>query len=704
MTAAIQFERIAIGGSDGKDKQVIASWLTEEFFAQRTRFFMWIPVWLAAGIGLYFSLRFEPGLAHQLMAASLVIICLVPALGLRSIWRAAFWVPLLIGAGFLIANARAHLVAAPKLGWHYYGAVEGTVAHLDRSASNRLRVTLTNPVLELMSPRRTPRKLRVSLQPGLVQTEIVPGARIMLTASLSPPSGPVEPGGFDFQRKAWFVGLGATGYTRGPAVLAEPPRAGAISLRIFAIRMRISDLIRAQIPGQTGAFAAAIITGDRSTIDPAVMADLRRSNLAHLLAISGLHMGLLTGFIFAALRYGLALVPPLALRLPGKKIAAVVALFAGLSYLLISGANVATQRAFVMVAVMLVAVLVERPAITLRAVAIAAILILIARPESLFEPGFQMSFAATTALVATFERLNRSAFWWRFNSGKGRFWRGTAALVISSAIAGLATAPISALHFNQIAQFGLLANLLSVPVMGFVVMPAAVLSGLLSLIGAQGLALFVMGLGVRWILGVAGFVAGLDGAVTRIASAPVYVLALLAVAALVLVLWRGRLRLAGVPVAMLAFVLWSTSERPGMLITDNGRLVGLRLDSGRALNRDRGNGFAARTWLENDGDAASQQVAADRLAFTKDNWVISLGAQKIGYVWSKKAGLEMLEAQCGRVDILIAPNWSDALAGGCDVIAKARLRAGGAFALSVAQGGIKVVSAREMSGQRLWNR
>ena len=424
---------------------------------------------------------------------------------------------------------RVRFVAAPKLGWLYYGAVEGTISHIDRSTSDKPRVLLTDLVLAKIAPGKTPKRVRISVHSKIVGTDLQPGLRVMTTARLSPPAGPVEPGGFDFQRKAWFQRLGAVGYTKVPVLMAAPAQRNSASLYLFSLRMRISAFVQSQISGQPGAFAAAILTGDRSRIDPERMIDLRGSNLAHLLAISGLHMGLLTGFVFALVRYGLALWPTIALRLPVKKVAAVVSLLAGFAYLLLSGGNVATQRAFVMVSVMIVAVLIDRPAITLRAVALAAILILVAQPESLLEPGFQMSFAATTSLVATFEYLNRNPIY-RFRDGfLSQTAKWTVTLTVSSGIAGAATAPISAFHFNQIAQFGLIANLASVPVMGIVVMPAAVIAGILSVVGASGPAFAVMGLGVEWILGVAGYVSGLESATRAIPTAPTAALAILSV-------------------------------------------------------------------------------------------------------------------------------------------------------------------------------
>ncbi|MEJ6709740.1 MAG: ComEC/Rec2 family competence protein, partial [Amylibacter sp.] len=355
--------------------------------------------------------------------------------------RVLMWIPIFISIGFLLAVTRARTVNAPKLSWHYYGSVEGTVAHLNRSSSDKPRVTLIDPVLTKVSLYRTPKIVRVVLQSKTSGTALTPGARIMITASLSPPAGPVEPGGFDFQRKAWFDGLGATGYSRTPPMLSFPANPNTFRLQIFSLRMWVSKRIQIEILGQTGAFAAAIITGDRSHIDLALLTDLRQSNLAHLLAISGLHMGLLTGFIFAIVRLSIAAIQPLSVRWHAKKIGAVVALFAGLSYLLLSGANIVTQRAFVMVAVMLIAILLDRPAITLRAVVIAATIILFARPESLTQPDFQMSFATTTALVATFEALNRSQAWRNFNTGALRSAAPVFSLIIASAVAGAASAP-----------------------------------------------------------------------------------------------------------------------------------------------------------------------------------------------------------------------------------------------------------------------
>lgn len=672
--------------------------------AQRGRLFLWIPVCLSLGIGLYFLIDFEP------MAGLVQILCAVnaglfvfAAIDRNTTSAMLLRASVIILLGFLLAVLRSHLVAEPVLGWRYYGPIEGVIVGIDRSNANRPRVTLTELDLGKISKPRTPAFIRVSLHSDIGLNNLRPGARVRTTGNIAPPTGPVEPGGFDFQQYAWFKRLGAVGYSREPVELIAGPELNSYALRLFDLRMRIAAHVRSQIDGQTGAFAAAIVTGDRSAIDPAMLDDLRASNLAHLLAISGLHMGLLVGFIFGLVRYGFALVPVIALHYPTKKIGAVLALITGFAYLQISGAAVATERAFIMVGVMLVGVLLDRPAITLRAVAMAATVLLVFRPESLLQAGFQMSFAATTALVASFEFLKYQRHWQAVQFGKARIFQPFVALFIASLIAGAATAPFAAFHFNQFSQFGLIANLGSVPVMGLLVMPSAVVAGLLTPFGLESLPFWVMGHGVDWILGVAHFVAGLDGSVRYVPKGSNYVLPLFAFGAVLFILWHGIGRLLGPVLCMIAFGIWIVTPRPDVLISATGRLLGVVQNQKRALNRDRGNGFSARVWLENDGDKIEQVLAADRYADFSDEMMMDIGTVKLGYLWSKKAQFSELENYCQNTDILISPNWKQDLSGDCIHISQSYLRYNGSVAITFKDGQTKINTARQVTGARLWN-
>ncbi|PSL20659.1 ComEC/Rec2 family competence protein [Shimia abyssi] len=464
---------------------------------QRGYLFPWVPVWLAIGIGVFFSQPREPDVLVLLAAGGVGAFVFVGAAFLGAIGRIVAFALAMSAFGFCLAGARSHMVDAPVLGFRYYGPVEGRVVGLDRSASDAMRVTLADVRLFDVASDQTPARVRISLHGAETLAEPAPGMWVGMTAHLSPPSGPVEPGGFDFQRHAWFQRLGAVGYSRVPVVELGPRHRGA---HVFALRMRLSKAVQNRLPGAVGGFAAAVTTGDRSGMPVGTIEDLRISNLAHLLAISGLHMGLLAGFVFAAVRVGLAMIPAVALRVNSKKVAAVVALVASAGYLMLSGGSVSTQRAFLMTSVMLTAVLMDRRALSLRAVAVAAVLVLVLRPEALLGPGFQMSFAATTALIVVFGWLRE-----REVSFGPKWLQPVIAVVISSFVAGMATAPFAAVHFNQIAHFGLPANLLSVPIMGTVVVPAAVLAALLSPFGLEQVGLVPMSWGLEWILRVADF-------------------------------------------------------------------------------------------------------------------------------------------------------------------------------------------------------
>ncbi len=666
---------------------------------QRGHLFEWVPICLACGIGAYFSLKFEPELAVYLGLASAAVALLVVSRVLGDAFG-----PLAIGAalvfgGTLLAAHRAHDVAGPVLGWRYYGPIEGRVVNLDRSASDALRITLDAVVLEDTLPERTPTRVRISLHGDQSQSVTPePGMRIMTTGHLSPPGGPVEPGGFDFQRHAWFAELGAVGYSRVPVLAIAPASDGDAGMAVFQLRMAAADRVLDVLPGDTGGFAVAVTTGARSAISQQALDDLRASNLAHLLAISGLHMGLLTGFVFGLLRAGFALVPPLVLRIPARKMAAGGALIAASGYLALSGGNVATERAFIMVAVALCAVMVNRRAISLRAVAIAATIVLLLRPEALLGPGFQMSFAATTALVAVFGYMRDA----RITIGP-KWLQPVLGVLLASGISGLATAPIGAAHFNAISHYGLLANLLSVPVMGAVVVPAAVLAFCLLPVGLDWIGLWIMGIGLRWILEVGAFVAGLDGARSFVPGPGGVVLPTLALGFLWIVLWQGRLRVLGAVPVLAAFALWGVVQRPAALIAENGALVGVMTQEGRALSKPKGAGFIAKNWLENDGDPSDQVQAAAR--WHRGDRGAPLQNLYVRHLSGKRAIASFEDCNEGQIIVAsakITAHRSNTHA--CEIFDPPRLRETGAVAFYSEPDGLKMRTVRDVTGTRLWSR
>ncbi|NCU20892.1 ComEC/Rec2 family competence protein, partial [Candidatus Falkowbacteria bacterium] len=418
----------------------------------------------------------------------------------------------------------------------------------------------------------------------------------------------------------------------------------------------------------------------------------------HIISISGLHMGMLAGFVFAALRYGLAAAGNLALRWPVKKIAAAAALVAATVYLWLAGPNVATERAYVMAAVMLLAVLVDRRAISLRTVALAALILLVAEPESLTEPGFQMSFGATVALILIYGP------WSAVEHRLPVLLKPVAMLLVTSLAAGLVTAPIAAAHFNRMPEYGLLANLLAVPVMGMLVMPAGVIAALLAPFGLAAPALWVMQQGTAWMILVAEQVAALEGAVLAVPAPPAAVLPLLAGGASVATLGRGVVRSAGGLMLALAAALWVGAARPALLIAPEGELVGLMTPAGRALSKT-GAGFVAESWLEADGDTARPETAAARAGFSgqRGGREAELAGRRLLHLTGKAAAEKAPDA-CREGAVVVLAAAAPKPPGDCLWVDQTILRQTGALAIDAdATGALVITRAAEVAGTRLWS-
>ena len=669
----------------------------EALLTARGSLFAWVPIFIGCGIAIWFALPWEPGRWFYLLLA--------PGLGLVAALRILagdLWHPLAVAVGcvalgILACGLRVQSVAAPMLEFRYYGAIQGRIIEIDRSQTDALRLTLDRVVLDRVAPDRTPRRVRVSVQDtALIFTPPDPGQTVLMTGHLAAPQGPVEPGGFDFARMAYFDGLGGVGYTRNPVLLWAAPAPG--EQWINRLRTYLSNAVMAAVPGDAGAFASGVMTGDRSGLSLEAVADLRDSSLAHLLAISGMNMAFLTAFVFGLIRYGVALIPPLALRINAKKVAAVVAFGVALFYLGLSGANVATERAFIMVCVMLGAILFDRRALTLRSVALSGVVVLLWQPETLLEPGFQMSYAATVALIAGFGVVDQQVLKERLP----RLAIPAFMLVLSSVVAGFATAPYAAAHFNRYADYGLLANLLTVPVMGAVVMPAGAVAALLAPFGLAAPALWVMEQGSAWILFIAGWISDMEGSVTPIVEPGPWVLPLVTFGGAWLVIWQGRLRLWGVAPVTLALVLWTGATRPDAIIEAEGRVVGLMGAGGRALSAPRGGGFSVKSWLENDGDLALQEDAAARAGFDGATGAreFSLGPWR-GIVLTGRGAVDRVARACATHDLVVLGAEAENAPDTCLLIDQTTLSDTGPIAITAMADGLHLTPTH--TAQRAWS-
>jgi competence protein ComEC len=610
--------------------------LAARLSAERDRWVLWVPVGLASGIGIYFALPAEPpfwlgpGLTLLFLAIAIIARRLLhPVAGIIAAMALA---GLIASLGLALAQIETWRMAAPVLDHKLTTAtVEGSVVDVE-TVETGARVTLAPSHISGLAA--LPRLVRIKLRAGPV---LRVGDHLQVRATLQPPPAPALPGGFDFQRQAYFRGLGAVGYALGQPVITPGSPDGA-SGWIRALRDGMTRRIRAALPVETGAIAAALITGERGQVPPAINQDYRDSGLAHLLVIAGLHMTLVTGFVFFAMRAALALIPPLALRYPIKKWSALAALLVACLYLVISGAAVPTQRAFVMVALGLLALLVDRLNLSMRGVAWAAGIVLIFDPASLTGVSFQMSFAAVVGLVAFYETFGSALSSARSGAGPvGRAGLHLIGIALTTIVATAGTAAFSIYHFNRFAVFSVVANLLAVPIAGLWVMPWAFAACLLMPLGLEVVALVPMGWGIKAIESVAHWTATLPESVLDLPAMPDWGLILIALGGLWLAIWQTDWRRWGVVPMLLGAASLLTARPPDLLAAEDGRLVAIRTGAGYLLSSTREDKVEAEAWLRAAGGLG--RGAFPEAGLARD----LLRCDLLGCLWQSPSGLVAID-------------------------------------------------------------
>ena len=685
-------------------------WLARQAVEERERWVLWVPVFIGAGIAMYFGLAFEPpiwlGAAGLAGAVALrVAFCRWPLPAVLATCLALTFL------GLAAAQLRTAFVSAPFLTREIdRPAIEGRVCEADLRP-NGYRLYLDDVTIAGVASEATPQRIRVGVGKGFSPDRM--GERIGLMAhSLGPISAPLAPGAFDFQRDIFFNRIGAVGFSieTPRLVLPQAPVGWLRSLpcRLSALRLTIAARIRAVLPGDTGAISVALITGDQGAISKPTLQLMRDSGLAHLLSISGLHIGLVAGILFVTLRRALCLVPTVALNYPIKKWGAIAAFAGTLFYVLLAGAPVPAVRSFIMTSMFLLAVIIDRTAISLPPVAWAAVIVLLVSPEELTGPSFQMSFAAVVALVAAYEATQAQRLRWRSETGRG----GRAALymgglAVTSLIATLATGPYSIYHFNRIAFYGVAANMIAVPLTGLWIMPWLMLAVVLMPFGLEDVALVPMGWGVDAIIAIAAYVAGLPNAVSVVPAMPIAGLAIVTIGGLWLCLWQHRWRLAGVPVIIVGLATIMFTRAPDLLISEDGRFFAVVAPDGRLL-RSTGSAskFVIDTWMRRSDTEVVETLAtggpdADgRLTCDSLGCIYRAFGRTVALVQQPMALLE----DCGVADVVVS---LEPVRVPCHpttaIIDRFDLWRDGVHAIWIGDdGSIEIRSVREMRGERPW--
>lgn len=570
------------------------------------RLLPWVPVAFGTGIAVYFAADREP--VASVAAATALAFCVAAFLARRNRIFPIVAMLAALSAGFATAALKTarmdhEVLARPMFSVSMKGFVE---TREERERTDRFVLG----VEEMAAPRSDVKlkRVRLSVKKG---TALAVGSFVELKARLLPPLSPLRPGSYDFGRDMYFQGIGASGFVMGAIRTVEAPRGGGAYLRYAAAMQNMRDAIDARIrgvlTGDNRAIATALLTGRRDAISAPINDAMFISGLGHVLSISGYHMAVVAGVVFFAVRALLALFPALTVTFPIKKWSAVAALIAAAFYLLLSGAEVATQRSFFMTAVVLIAVMVDRRAITFRTLAVAAMIVLLIAPEALVHPSFQMSFAATLGLVALVQIGMPNLFASPDDSKVARaaLWGGReiAVLALASLIAGFATMPYAAFHFHRVTPYGVLANLAAMPVVSALVMPAGLLGLLAMPFGFDGVFWRLMDVGIGWMVAVSQWVAALPGAIGPVAAFGTGPLTAMSLGIIALGLLRTPLRWAGAGLIALATIWALSTPRPDILVAGDGHAVGVRAKDGRLrLMRTGKDAFLSREWLAADAD------------------------------------------------------------------------------------------------------
>jgi competence protein ComEC len=570
----------------------IQLWLEQE----RERLPLWLPVFMGAGVLVYYDLRFEPApwIGPLASVVSGVAAMLLPSGRLLLAPLAA------IALGFAsgqVATGRAPPIEAAMPSKAII--VTGTIAAVERLPEGR-RVTIADARLDGDAPLRRAVRIRLRRDDDMV---LATGESVRIRALLRLPAMPAYPGAWDLQRDDYYSGLGASGFALGGAeriVDADPPLRSRLVQRL---REAISDRVQAVIPGSPGAFAVTLLTGASMAIPEADHAAFRDSGLAHLLAVAGLHIGIVMGFVLAVTQLLFRCSEHASLFWPTKKLSALCALAGGGAYMVLTGMHVPIVRSFAMAGLFTVAILADRRPVSIRGLALAGMILMLLSPQDVPDVSFQMSFSAVLALIAGYEALRP---WLRRLHGKSlwrRFASHCVALALTSALAGSASAPYGAYHFGHVQVYFILANMIAVPLTALWVMPAGLIALLLMPLHLEALALVPMGWGGALVVTVARWTAALPAATFDVPHMPVWGLCVFSLGLAWLGLWRGRRRLAGLAFMAAGIASPVFFHPPDILVSADARLVAVRTPAGAFAQPAPGMGlnsarFTADAWAQ----------------------------------------------------------------------------------------------------------
>ncbi len=536
---------------------------------------------MGAAILVYFNLKSEPPLW---LGVSLTVASLA---ALATGWRfplTRFAAAFVLAAALGFARAEFRTAAMPPLLDVPYGAVDltGSITSIDTLPTGR-RLTITQAQFQTGPPLARTLHVKLSTRDS---TALTTGDTITLRAILFKPERPAYPGGWDSTRDAYFAGLGASGFAIGPISVTASAKPGGMALWVRGLREAIAANIMEVLPSETGSIAVTLLTGLQTQIPGTERQNFIAAGLAHLLAVAGLHVGIVMGLFFTASRFLLSRPERLALRLPVKPAAAIIALLAGGCYALLTGTHLPILRSLAMASLVTAGVIAGRKALSLRGLALAAAVLLLATPEAIIGVSFQMSFSAVLALIAGYSAVSN----WVGHLAEGtsharRVTAHVVGLFTTSLLAGGASMPFAAYQFQQVQPYWILANLIAVPLTALWIMPLGLLALVLMPLGLGWLAIIPMGWGIAIIVRLTSIIATWPDAMLRVPPMPDLAILLFTGGLTWLCIWRSKPRLLGLLPIIGSLVVYLAARPPDVLISADAKLIAIQTPAGLILQR-----------------------------------------------------------------------------------------------------------------------
>jgi competence protein ComEC len=672
--------------------------------AEHGRFLAWLPVFMGAGVLQYFAAE-KPAVGWLGPALVVVALASVAASRLWLVPRALALAGLAAAIGFASAAQRTErMPVMPDLPRHA-AMISGIIRAVEPLPAGR-RLVLGD--VRIDGAAALSRRIRIRVR-GTDRQALLPGERVSMRVLVRPPFAPTYPGGWDLRRDEFYAGLAGGGFALSAVTREGPPAAQGLSERWQVLRETIAGRILAVLPGTTGAVAATLLTGIATAIPPDDRAAFATAGLAHILAVAGLHIGIVMSTVFAATRVALALSRHAALRWPIKEIAAVIAIAAGGGYMALTGMHLPIIRSFAMASLVTVGLVLGRRALSLRGLGLAATLLMLTQPEAVADVSFQMSFAAVLVLIAGYEAIRqRPVVLLARGAGFLRWLRRDLLLVATtSLLAAAATAPFVAYHFGQVQPYSVVANLLAVPLTAFWVLPWGLAALALMPLGLAFLALIPMGWGCMLLIGIARLISRLPSATLAVPPETRLALAIAAFGLIWLCLWQSRLRVLGlVPLVIGGFVLPCLVTVPDLLVSPDLRIVAFRTPGAIYLLQAGKDDFTLGEWHRFFGTRAlrnfpAQGSSPDGRVICSPDGCLLRGAST-ALLWRAEAP----PATCRGFAVLVTTDFLDALSGpacaNMPVIDRSTVRRVDAVSVRLTPEGAVLAEDRPLRGDWPW--